>query len=298
MASPSLRIHTPAPRETLKAALDAVEKKYDRGYLETDPLKYVHRYADPRDREVVGLISAAFAYGSVVLIFRAVERILAEMGPHPRAFLDSFDPVRDRAKFRGFRHRFHDGRDVALFLSLVAQAVREHGTLGALFEAGYSEADADVGPALSHFVATILAGDPRPFFPSGKLPQPHGVRFLLSSPQDGSACKRMLLYLRWMLRPDDGVDVGTWAGRVPPSKLLLPLDTHTFRICRYLGFTARNANDWRAAEEATAVLKSLDPADPVRYDFALCRLGILDLCPAKRDEKKCVPCELYTVCRL
>lgn len=288
----------PAPQEILREKLDAIARKYDRRYLGTDPLKFVHRYADPRDREVVGLIAAAFAYGSVVLIFRAVEKILAVMGEHPREFLERFDPVRDRARFRGFRHRFHDGRDVALFLSLIAQALRAHGSLGALFAAGHSTGDADVGPALTHFVDAILAGNPRPFYPSGRLPQPHPVRFLLSSPADGSACKRMLLFLRWMIRENDGVDTGDWAARVPASKLLIPLDTHTFRIVRYLGFTARNANDWRAAEEATAWLRTLDPADPVRYDFALCRLGILDLCPAKRDERKCTPCDLYDVCRL
>lgn len=258
----------------------------------------MHRYRDPLDREIAGIIAAAFAYGSVVLIFRAVEKILGEMGGSPRAYLQRFEPARERARFRGFRHRFHGGRDVALLLSLLAQAIDEHGSLGALFAKGYSDADADVGPALARFVETILAGNPRPFYPSGRLPQPHPVRFLLSSPEDGSACKRMLLFLRWMIRPDDGLDVGAWSHLVPASKLLIPLDTHTFRICRYLGFTARNANDWRAAEECTAVLRTLDPADPVRYDFALCRLGILDLCPAKRSDATCVPCDLYEVCRL
>src|SRR6202030_1304287 len=126
--------------------------------------------------------------------------------------------------------------------------------------------DPDIGPGLSRFSTAILAGDPRPFFPGGKIPQPHPVRFLISSPADGSACKRMLLFLRWMIRPADGVDLGLWSDRVPASKLLIPLDTHTFRICRYLGFTGRNSNDWRAAEEATGWLRTLDPLDPVRYD--------------------------------
>lgn len=295
---PIIREREPAPRAILKQKLDAVALKYDRAYLETDPLKYAHRYSDPRDQEVVALIAAAFAYGSVPLIFRAVERILSEMGEKPRAFLDRFDAARDRARFRGFRHRFHGGKDVALFLSLLAQAVRRHGTLEALYARGVRPADPDVGPALAAFVDAILAGDPRPFYPSGKIPQPHPVRFLLSSPADGSACKRMLLFLRWMIRPADGVDLGLWAGTDDPSRLLIPLDTHTFRIVRYLGFTARNAHNWRAAQEATACLKALDPADPVRYDFSLCRLGILDLCPARRDEKKCLPCDLYQVCRL
>lgn len=288
----------PSPDEQLKEKLDVIAARFDGSFVGTDPVKFVHRYRDPREQEIAGIVAAAFAYGSVVLIFRAVERILGVMGPSPRAFLERFDAKRDRALFRGFRHRFHDGKDVGLFLSLLAQAIRRHGTLGELFAKGSRPGDAHVGGALSRFVEEILAGDPRPFFPSGRLSRRSPVRFLLSSPEDGSACKRMLLYLRWMIRPADGVDVGAWAGVVPPSRLLIPLDTHTFRITRYLGLTARNQGDWQAAEEVTAALARLRPDDPVRYDFALCRLGILDLCPAKRDEKKCVPCDLYDVCRL
>lgn len=282
----ALSIVRSGPHEALGEKLEAVVRRFGRDYLETDPLKFVHRYADPRDQEIAGLFAAAFAYGSVVLIFRAVERILGEMGPSPRAFLDAWDEKRDAKRFRGFKHRFHDGRDVALLCTRLSAVLKEHGSLGALFAKGYDARDPHVGPALAKFVAAILGKTRR-----------KTLRFLLSSPDDGSACKRMLLYLRWMIRPADGLDVGIWRG-VPSSALLLPLDTHTFRIARYLGLTARNAGDWRAAEEATAALKRFDAADPVRYDFALCRLGILDLCPAKRDERKCAPCDLYEVCRL
>ena len=232
----SLRLLAPSPSERLKEKLDVIAVRYDGRFVDTDPVKFVHRYTDP---------------------------------------VPTTPPVRP-----------------------LAQALRRHGTLGRLFAKSVTPGDAHVGPALSRFVEEILAGDPRPFFPSGTLPQRSPVRFLLSSPEDGSACKRMLLYLRWMVRPADGVDVGAWAGAASPAQLLIPLDTHTFRITRYLGLTARKQGDWRAAEEVTAGLARLRPEDPVRYDFALCRLGILDLCPAKRDEKKCVPCDLYDVCRL
>lgn len=293
MKRPLPVVHASAA-STLKEKLDAIARRYDGRFIESDPVKFVHRWQDPREREVVGLISAAFAYGSVVLIFRAVEKILAPMGPSPRAFLEAFDPKRDAALYRGFRHRFHGSKDLVLFLTLLSRALREHGSLHALFAACVRAEEPHVGPALSRFVAAILASGA-----GGRaVPRRSPVRFLLSSPADGSACKRMLLYLRWMIRPFDGVDVGAWAGVVPPSKLLIPLDTHTFRITRYLGLTARKQGDWRAAEEVTSALAALDPADPVRYDFALCRLGILDLCPARRDERKCVPCDLYDVCRL
>lgn len=285
-------VHARGPSAVLKEKLDVIAARYDARFVETDPVKFVHRWDDPREQEIAGLIAAAFAYGSVVLIFRAVERILAPMGASPRAFLEGFDPKRDAALYRGFRHRFHGAKDLVLFLTLLSRALREHGSLGALFAKGVRPDDPHVGPALSRFVAEILA------YRHERGGRRSPVRYLLSSPADGSACKRMLLYLRWMIRPADGVDAGAWAGVVPPSKLVIPLDTHTFRITRYLGLTARNQGDWRAAEEVTAALAALDPADPVRYDFALCRLGILDLCPAKRDEKKCVPCDLYDVCRL
>lgn len=286
-ASSRLRILEPAPEPLLKAKLEAVAAKYDRAYLDTDPLKFAHRYRDPRDAEVAGLIAAAFAYGSVVLIFRAVERLLGEMGDSPAAFLERWDARRDARRFHGFRHRFHGARDVTRLFSLLSRALRGHGSLGELFAAGWDEREANVGPALSRFVAAILDG-----------PQPQTIRHLLSSPADGSACKRMLLWLRWMIRPADGVDLGLWTHRIPPSKLVIPLDTHTFRITRYLGLTNRSSPDWRAAEEVTARLTRLDPQDPVRYDFGLCRLGILDLCPSHRDPRKCRPCDLFQVCRL
>ncbi len=295
-AAPLPVVTEPAPDRRLKATLERLAGRFDRRFLETDPLKFPHRYADPRDREVVALLAAAFAYGSVPLIFRALERILAAIGPRPRRFLDDFDPARDRVRFRGFRHRFHGGRDLALFLSLLSQAVRRHGDLRRLFLAGFDRSEPHVGPALTRFVASILGGDPRPFHPGGRIPDGAPVRFLLSSPADGSACKRMLLFLRWVVRPADGLDLGLWP-EVPASKLLLPLDTHTYRLSRYLGLTARRQADWKAAEEITTHLRRLDPIDPVRYDFALCRLGILDLCPAKRNARICVPCDLYEVCQ-
>src|SRR5438552_13793203 len=111
MAS-ALPIVTTAPREILNAKLEGVVAKYGAGYLETDPVKFVHRYADPRDREIAGILAAAFAYGSVKVIFRAVERILGEMGASPSAFLDSWRTARDAPRFRGFKHRFHDARDL------------------------------------------------------------------------------------------------------------------------------------------------------------------------------------------
>jgi hypothetical protein len=141
----------------------------------------------------------------------------------------------------------------------------------------------------------MLASDCTPVYPDGILPENATVRFLLPDPADGSACKRMNLYLRWMIR-NDGIDPGLWRF-ARPDQLVLPLDAHLSRIARYLGLTRRATNGWLAASEAAASLKLLDPADPLKYDFALCRLGILKDCPAKPDRKKCRSCMLLPVCR-
>jgi uncharacterized protein (TIGR02757 family) len=123
------------------------------------------------------------------------------------------------------------------------------------------------------------------------------VRAFLSDPASGSACKRLNLFLRWMVRPDDGLDLGLWAP-VRPDQLVIPLDTHEARISRYLGLSDRRTVDWKMAVEVTEGLRRLDPSDPVRYDFALSRLGILDECPRRRDPVKCRRCPLVPVCTL
>ena len=123
------------------------------------------------------------------------------------------------------------------------------------------------------------------------------MRYFFSSPAGGSACKRLNLYLRWMVRHDPGLDLGLWT-EVPPSRLVIPLDTHVARIARYVGLSSRNTADWKMALEVTRALREFDPGDPVKYDFAICRLGILDYCPRKRDALKCAACLLKPVCTL
>ena len=118
----------------------------------------------------------------------------------------------------------------------------------------------------------------------------------LPDPSGSSGCKRLLLYLRWMVRPDDGVDLGLWK-QVSPSVLLIPLDTHIHRIARNLGLTNRSSPSWAAAEEITAALRAIDPVDPVRFDFALCHMGMLQQCPSRRDSELCRGCGVLTVCR-
>jgi uncharacterized protein (TIGR02757 family) len=178
-----------------------------------------------------------------------------------------------------------DGEDLASLLGAARRLRARHGSLEALFLAG-DPGGATVEGALAAFAAGFRRAEPG--FGA------RGAAAFLPSPAEGSACKRPLLFLRWMAR-DDGIDTGAWSG-VDPARLLLPLDTHVARIARALGLLRRRATDWAAALEATASLRRFDPADPVKYDFPLCRLGILDLCPRRRDPVRCASCGLFEVC--
>lgn len=264
------------PHELTKA-LEALCRRYDRRFLDSDPVGIVRRFDDPEDREIVGLVASGLAYGRVASIRASLERLLAIVGPRPSRFVASFEPVRDARRFDGFVHRFTRGRDIALLLHLVGQARRRAGSLEAFFLAGDRDPGATtVGPALDAFGAALFSLDARPFVASGTVPARDGARWLLPLPAAGSACKRSCLFLRWMVRADDGVDCGVWS-RVSPSRLVLPLDTHLQRVVAALGWTRRRTPGWPMALEATEHLRLLDPLDPVRFDFALSRLGILGL---------------------
>lgn len=279
----------------LKAHLDLLYGRYGASFLETDPICFPRRYADRDDREVIGFLATCLAYGRVAHIKSSVERVVEVLGPRPARFIRRLDPARARRLLRGFVHRFNDARDVGLLLHYVRQMLEERGSIEGYFLSGYSDQQEDVGPALASFASRTLDLDCSPWYPAGRVPAAAGVRFFLPSPGDGSSCKRLNLFLRWMVRADDGVDMGLW-NRVSPSKLVIPLDTHVSRISSFIGLTARRTVDWKMAIEVTSRLRELDPDDPVKYDFALCRLGILEGCPNHRDASRCGLCELRMVC--
>jgi uncharacterized protein (TIGR02757 family) len=274
----------------MKERLDTLVETFDISTIEPDPLQLVLRYDAPRDQEVAGLIAAAFAYGRAETIVANIGVVLARMTPSPFQYLTTFNEREALKRFAGFAHRFHKTPDLVAFLGLLANVVREHGSIGALFEECYDASDSDIGPSLARFVGSVLAA------PSSRPDTaPASLRYLLTSPNDGSACKRMNLYLRWMVRRT-APDLGLWTF-VDPAKLLMPLDTHVHRIATFLGLSDRKSADWKAARLLTDELARLDAADPVRYDFALCRLGILDLCSVRQKKDNCDVCLLRDVCR-
>lgn len=251
------------PARPCRDILDDLYRRYNRReFVHPDPLEFLYRYADPRDREVVGLVAASLAVGRVAMILRNVETVLDRMGPQPAAWVEGASADGLRSALAGLRHRFFTGEDLAAMLWGVRGLMRRHGSVHAFFASAMGRDDETVLPALAALVQELAAaGCTR-------------CRAFLPDPRRRSACKRMNLYLRWMVRRDD-VDPGGW-DRVPASRLVVPLDTHMHRIGLALGLTARRQANLATALDITAALRRIAPDDPVRYDFALTRLGIRD----------------------
>jgi uncharacterized protein (TIGR02757 family) len=286
----------PVRSEVLRERLDALVATFDLSTIEPDPLQLVLRYDDSRDQEVAGLIAAAFAYGRADIVVANIGCVLDRMQPSPHAYLLAFDRERAMRDFAGFSHRFHKTPELVALLERLAAALSAYGSLRALFRRCYRADDGDIGPSLARFVDMLCSGA-RPRAPAGETPAatPRALHYLLSSPNDGSACKRMNLFLRWMVRRTSP-DLGIW-DFVDPAKLVVPLDTHVHRIATFLGLNGRKSADWKTARAITDRLAKFDAADPIRYDFAICRLGILDRCSRKRRKANCDVCLLRDVCR-
>ncbi|MGZ5492631.1 MAG: TIGR02757 family protein [Thermoanaerobaculia bacterium] len=284
----------PVRQELLRERLDALVATFDISTIEPDPLQLVLRYTDPYDQEAAALIAAAFAYGRADIVVRNAGTVLDAMGASPYAYLKTFDAGEALTRFAGFAHRFHKTAELCALFDRMARVIRKYGSLGALFRECYDERDEDIGPSLARFVDVILSREDGEGSGRGS-PITKSLRYLLTSPDDGSACKRMNLFLRWMVRRTPP-DLGIW-DFVDPAKLVVPLDTHVHRIATFLGLNRRKSADWKAARAVTDRLAKFNPADPVRYDFAICRLGILDLCSRKRRKENCDVCQLRDVCR-
>lgn len=242
--------------------LESIYRKYNRQrFVHPDPVELLYAYERIEDREIAGWIAASLAYGRVHQILKSVGLVLETMGKSPSRYLQTATPRSLNHDFFGFVHRFATGTQVAGLLTGLRQVILDHGTLGACFVAGFDKNDTSVLPALGRLIDKIYDGVSRD--PGHLLPRP----------ERGSACKRLNLFLRWMVRRDR-VDPGGWDS-VPASKLIIPLDTHMHRIGRMAGMTSRRQGNMRTALEITEKFKLISPDDPVRYDFALTRIGIL-----------------------
>jgi uncharacterized protein (TIGR02757 family) len=269
--------------------LEKLYAKYNRRELiSPDPLQFVYKYSEPADMEIVGFLASALAYGTVQQIEKSLANLFERMGRRPSEFVRSFDRKR-RALLESFKHRFTAGGDIADLLTLFKSVLNRHGSIEKFFIRGYEASDKNIIPALSGFCESLLDMYARKH--SGRVTR--GLAYLLTDPAAGSACKRLNLFLRWMVRSDD-VDVGLWKS-VDKAKLIVPVDVHMGRLCRILRLYDRKTVSLAAAVEITRSFAQIDPADPVKYDFALSRVGIVDNCTG-RLRPECELCQLFAVC--
>ena len=269
----------------MKSALDALYTSFDHPESALDPIQIVRRYGRLEDREVVAFIAAGLAFGRVASVMASIEAVAAVMGDSPAAFVRAFEPRLHAAPLSRFVHRWTKGNDIVALLWVLRRLLDRHGSLERSITADLDPGAADVGDAIESFSTRARAVDLRPAY--GRVPRAPGVQYFFTRPSTGSACKRMNLFLRWMVRRD-GVDPGGWTA-IPRRQLVVPLDTHTIRIGRCLRLTTRTSPGWRMATDITAGLRALDPDDPVRYDFSLCHLSMMGACGTgtRRGDRDC-----------
>ena len=283
-----LRIHSPEAR----ARLEDLYSTFDHVDSATDPIHIVRRYTAADDREVVGFCAAALAFGRVASVLQSIEALLRAMGPHPATFVRRFDAARDRAPLDPLVHRWIRGRDLVALLLVLQRMLHESGSIEAFFRAGDDASQPDVGPALDSFSERALRTDLRPAY-GPRPPQRPGVCYFFPRPSAGSACKRLNLYLRWMVR-SDAIDLGVWK-QVSAARLVVPLDTHVIRLGRCLRLTRYASPGWKMAADITATLRTIDPTDPVRFDFSLCHVGMMNACGYGRSQRD-ANCPLKGLC--
>jgi uncharacterized protein (TIGR02757 family) len=303
------RLSREAKDAKIKAVLDGVRARADlRARRATDPVDFVHGYRSRADRELVALVAANLAFGNVKAIRMKVRDLLDRLGPSPSKAAEDERGI--HAALEGWKHRVFRGEDVARLLVGARVVQREEGSLGDAFVRELRAADAasaDEPPFGDHearheALREALAAFCDRIRVAGGLPLPgqsakgdrRGPVNLLSNARAGGGAKRLLLFLRWMVRPADGIDLGLW--KVPAARLLMPVDVHIHKLSRNLGFTRRSDVSWKTAVEITAALSRFDRDDPTRYDFSLCHMGMLQRCTSRRDPERCEGCGVKPVC--
>lgn len=280
---------TPLPTAVLKKTLERVYARYNRREcIGADPLQFAYRFDRARDAEIASFLAAILAYGRVRQIQRSCEDLFDRMAVSPYEFVLNFSRS-SRSRLTGFKHRFTRDDDIADLLDLLRPALRRHGNLEAFFVDGFDPNEPNVLAALARFCDRLTDAYARKH--GGQVSR--GLMYLLASPTRGSASKRLHLFLRWMVRSDD-VDPGLWK-KIDRAQLIVPLDVHMARLCRILSLHDSNTVSLSTAVEVTENFRAIEPSDPIKYDFALSRIGILEDCTG-RSRPECELCELFGFC--
>jgi uncharacterized protein (TIGR02757 family) len=277
---------------SLVPALERLYHDYNSQDSPADPVHRVRPFARNDDREVAGFCAAALAFGRVASVLNSIDTLFAIMGPHPARYVREFDPDAPHLELRAMVHRWTRGIDLVALLWVLRQILERAGSLERFFAEGLAAEHQDVGAALDAFSTRALALDIRRAY-GRRVPKRAGVCYFFPRPSAGSACKRLNLYLRWMVRADE-VDLGVWT-TVPASKLIVPLDTHVIRLGRCLRLTRYVSPGWNMAADITATLRRLNADDPVRFDFSLCHVGMMNACGFGRKQGD-TQCPLKGLC--
>jgi len=278
------------PQVIIKDALEKLYRKYNhRDLIKPDPLQFVYRYDDPSDMEVAAFLAADLAYGRVEQIQKSLTNLFERMGESPYAFVKDFGKA-ERKKLKGFKHRFTTDQDISDLLMLLHKILNQYGSIEKFFIQGFNLGDINIVPALSKFCNSLIDM----YSAEHNVKTSRGLKYLLVNPAKGSACKRLNLFLRWMVRDDD-VDTGLWKS-IDKARLVVPIDVHMGRLCKILGFYNKKAVSLKTAIKITEGFAEIEPADPVKYDFSLSRIGIVENCNG-RYHNDCEFCELFKFCR-
>ena len=272
----------------IKQLKDVLERLYERynhhSLIKPDPLQFVYKYHRKADMEIVAFLASALAYGRVSQIEKSLTDLFGRMGDSPFEYVQDFK-AEQRDQLKSFKHRFTTGDSISDLLELLQTVLSRFGSIEELFVRGVSNSDKNIIPALLKFCDSLSAAH--------KNQPSRNLKYLFASPAGGSACKRLNLFLRWMVRDDD-VDTGLW-GLVDKAKLVVPVDVHMARLCKILGFYSLKSVSLSTVLEITNSFKQVEPTDPVKYDFALSRIGIVENCNGN-FRPECEYCELVEFC--
>jgi uncharacterized protein (TIGR02757 family) len=280
-------------KDDLGPRLEQLYEAYNREDAAADPIQIVRRYTSPADQEVVGFCAAALAFGRVASVLNTVETLARVLGPTPADYVRRFDPKAPHPELRAMVHRWTRGVDIVALLWLLRQMIDRSGSIEGFFLEGDDPGAIDVSGALDSFSRRALALDLESVY-GRRVPARTGVGYFFPRPSAGSGCKRLNLFLRWMVRRDH-VDLGAWTS-IPTGKLIVPLDTHVIRLGRCLRLTRYTSPGWRMAADITASLRAIDPVDPVRFDFSICHVGMMNACGFGRRQGD-TQCPLKGICR-
>lgn len=246
----------------LKKFLEKNYKNYKFKNSSKDPVWIIHKFNNEPDIEIAGFITAAFTYGSVDQIIKFIDGLFKKIGNNVYEFTLNYSKSKDKKYLEGVAYRFQKSEDVILLFEMISNVLKSFGSLKNLFLSNLLEEDENIIRALQKFVTELKK--------SKRLSR--AIEHLIPEPQYGSACKRLNLFLRWMVRKDE-IDLGIW-NEVGTHRLLMPVDVHVHRISLALGLVNRRSCDLKFSLQLTERLKQFDTIDPVKYDFALCHIGI------------------------